>query len=245
MHIAPARVVTQPSDQSGKTSRLDRSSRGWSSRLVAQLAIGVALATLGTTAFAAPIATVDRNGSLVSVEAYAPNIVRVTIALDRDQVVAPPGPGPNAKPDATGWSRRSDATGDVFASSALTLTVDAKPWPKPPSQMERYFAASLPPVGITITRPDGRALAELTGWEMAPHTVNGEKTFRVGASFAVHPNEHYTASARTSAGCSISRARQSTAATITTLPTARASACPSWSPTRAMASSGTTPRRPA
>ncbi|WP_298091819.1 TIM-barrel domain-containing protein, partial [uncultured Sphingomonas sp.] len=28
-------------------------------------------------------------------------------------------------------------------------------------------------------------------WEMAHHTVNGEKTFRVGASFAVQPDEHY------------------------------------------------------
>ncbi len=156
----------------------------------ALLAAGASLA-FAAPVLAAPLATVDRNGSLVAIEPYAPNIVRITIALDRDQVVAAPGPGPNARPDATGWSRRSDATGDVFASSALTLTVDAKPWPKPPSQMERYFAPSLPPVGITIARADGRALAELTGWEMAPHTVNGEKTFRVGASFAVHPNEHY------------------------------------------------------
>ena len=156
----------------------------------ALVAAGASLLAFATPALAEPLATVDRNGSLVAIEPYAPNIVRVTIALDRDEVTAAPGPGPNAKPDATGWSHRTDASGDIFASSALSLTVDAKPWPKAPSQMERYFAPSLPGVGITIKRADGSALAEMTGWEMAPHTVNGEKTFRVGASFAVHPDEH-------------------------------------------------------
>ncbi len=157
----------------------------------ALFAAGASLLAFVAPAFAEPMATVDRNGSLVAIEPYAPNIVRVTIALDRDEVKAAPGPGPNAKPNATGWNHRTDATGDVFASSALSLTVDAKPWPKAPSQMERYFAPSLPGVGITIKRADGSALAEMTGWEMAPQTINGEKTFRVGASFAVHPDEHY------------------------------------------------------
>jgi alpha-D-xyloside xylohydrolase len=31
----------------------------------------------------------------------------------------------------------------------------------------------------------------MNGWEMSPHTVNGEKTFRVGASFADTPDAHY------------------------------------------------------
>ena len=31
----------------------------------------------------------------------------------------------------------------------------------------------------------------MSGWEMAPHTVNGEKTFRVGASFVAPADEHY------------------------------------------------------
>eukprot|EP01037_Dinobryon_pediforme_P024389 gene24389-biopygen14648 len=33
---------------------------------------------------AAPLGSLDRNGSHVSIEPYAPNIVRVTIAVDRD-----------------------------------------------------------------------------------------------------------------------------------------------------------------
>ncbi len=138
-----------------------------------------------------PLATLDRNGSLVAIEPYAPNIVRVTISLDRTLADAPPGEGPNAKPDVSGWTHRTDASGDVFASGAVSLTVNAQPWPKAPSQMERYFAPSLPPVSIAVRKPDGRVIAEMTGWEMSPQTVNGEKTFRVGASFAVQPNEHY------------------------------------------------------
>ncbi|MGA1797359.1 TIM-barrel domain-containing protein [Sphingomonas sp. 4RDLI-65] len=149
------------------------------------------LAMIATPALAEPLATVDRNGALVAIEPYAPNIVRVTIALDRAQSDSAPGEGANAKPNATGWTHRTDTTGDVFASAALQLTVKAQPWPKAPSQMERYFAPSLPPVSIGIASADGRTIAEMNGWERAPHTVNGEKTFRVGASFAMQPDEHY------------------------------------------------------
>ena len=156
------------------------------------LLIGTCLTSaIMTHAKADPLATLDRNGSLVAIEPYAPNIVRVTISLDRALADAPPGEGPNAKADATGWAHRTDASGDVFASSAMALTVKAQPWPKAPSQMQRYFAPSLPPVSIAVRKPDGSTIAEMTGWEMSPQTVNGEKTFRVGASFAVQPNEHY------------------------------------------------------
>ena len=144
-----------------------------------------------TAAQAEPMATVDRNGSLVAIEPYAPNIVRVTIAVDRALADAAPGPGPNAKANAAGWTHRTDPSGDVFASSALSLTVAAQPWPKAPSQMERYFAPSLPPVAITINGADGHVITRMNGWEMAPHTVSGEKTFRVGASFAAPLDEHY------------------------------------------------------
>ncbi len=156
--------------------------------------LGLWAAALFLAPFAAaaqPIATVDRNGSFVAVEPYAPNIVRVTIALDRALSDAAPGYGISAKPDAGGWSHRAGASGDVFASPALTLTVDPKPWPKAPSQMERYFVPSLPPVSLTLQGADGRLLTQMTGWELAPHSVNGEKTFKAGASFAAPPDEHY------------------------------------------------------
>jgi alpha-D-xyloside xylohydrolase len=149
------------------------------------------LATIAGSAGADPIETVDRYGSLVAVEPYAPNIVRVTIAVDRTLADAAPGPGPNARSDASGWTHRTDAKGDVFASAGMTLTIHAQPWPKAPSQMERYFAPSLPPVSLSVASADGRELTRMNGWEMSPHTVNGEKTFRVGASFSDTPDTHY------------------------------------------------------
>lgn len=136
-------------------------------------------------------APLDRNGAAVSIEPYAPNIVRVTIALDRPLALAPPGPGPIAQPDATGWTHRAEAAGDTYTSEALSLTIRAAGPVRAQNQMERYFVPSLPPVELLITAPDGRVIAQMRGWEMAPHTVAGEKTFRVGVTFAAFQGEHY------------------------------------------------------
>ncbi|WP_422513820.1 TIM-barrel domain-containing protein [Sphingomonas sp. 3-13AW] len=141
-------------------------------------------------AVAQPMATVDRHGSKVSIEPYAPNIVRVTIALDTGTSAGGAGPGIIAQPDLAGWRHSTDATGDIFTSGAMTLTVKAQPWPGAPSQMQRYFASSLPPVSVSVRTPDGREIA-MRGWEMAPHTVNGEATFRAGATFAADEDEHF------------------------------------------------------
>ncbi|WP_242096048.1 TIM-barrel domain-containing protein [Sphingomonas sp. CROZ-RG-20F-R02-07] len=153
--------------------------------------LAVAALLLATNAGAAPLATLDRNGAMVSIEPYGPGIVRVTIATERAQAESAPGYGITGKPDAAGWTHRADATGDVFAAAGLRVTVAAQPWPKPPSQMERYFAPSLPPVAIDLSLPDGRPLTRMTGWEMAPHDVAGEHSFRVGAAFADTPDTHY------------------------------------------------------
>jgi alpha-D-xyloside xylohydrolase len=137
------------------------------------------------------MATVERNGTLVSVEPYAPNVVRVTIALDRDLADSAPGYGIAAKSDAVGWSHTSSSAGDNFTSGAVSLTVKAEPWPTAPSQMARYFASALPPVSITLSDAAGHQIVDMSGWDMAPHDVNGEHTFRVGASFSVTPDEHF------------------------------------------------------
>jgi alpha-D-xyloside xylohydrolase len=142
-------------------------------------------------AVAAPLALLDRNGSHVSIEAYAPNIARVTLSIDKDLALAPPGFGIIAGADATGWKHRTTASGDEFSSDVMSLEVKAQPWPNPPSQMERYFAPSLPPATLTVRKPGSNPILEMSGWEMAPHTVNGEKTFRVGATFRAPADEHY------------------------------------------------------
>jgi alpha-D-xyloside xylohydrolase len=57
--------------------------------------------------------------------------------------------------------------------------------------MERYFAPSLPPVTLTVRKTGHDPMLRMSGWEMAAHTVNGEKTFRVGATFDAPDDEHY------------------------------------------------------
>jgi len=156
----------------------------------AAVVFGVALMS-GPAAAAAPLAVLDRNGSYVSIETYAPNIVRITLSVDKDLALGAPGYGFIGAADATGWKHQAGASGDIFSSAAMSLQVAAQPWPNAPSQMERYFAPSLPPVSLTFAKPDGSQILQMSGWEMSPHVVNGEKTFRVGASFHAPADEHY------------------------------------------------------
>ncbi len=166
---------------------------GWTSAGAwTRLSIALSLALgLAAAAAAEPLAVIDRNGAQVSVEAYAPNIVRVTISQDRDLAAAAPGPGVLAASDAQGWRRGQPGGADVFASSALSVEVAAQPRPGAPSQMDRYFAPSLPPVSVRFRGADGADLVTMTGWEMSPHVVNGEKTYRAGASFSARADEHF------------------------------------------------------
>jgi alpha-D-xyloside xylohydrolase len=113
------------------------------------------------------------------------------LSVDKERALAAPGYGILGVADATGWRHVTSATGDVFSSAAVSLEIAAQPWPHAPSQMERYFAPSLPPVSLSVRKASGDPILEMSGWEMAPHVVNGEKTFRVGASFAAPADEHY------------------------------------------------------
>jgi alpha-D-xyloside xylohydrolase len=160
-------------------------------RVAGRLALAVGLAMAAGSALAEPLALLDRNGSYVAIEAYAPNIVRVTISQDKDLALAPPGYGFVGAADGAGWKHQATASGEVFDSGALSLEVAAQPWPGPPSQMDRYFAPALPPVALSVRKPGGATLLQMSGWEMAPHTVSGEKTYRVGASFVAPADEHY------------------------------------------------------
>jgi alpha-D-xyloside xylohydrolase len=194
-------------------------------------------------ALAAPMAVLDRNGAAVSIEPYAPNIVRVTLATDPDTARSGPGEGPNAKPDAAGWTHVSENGADVFRSGDLEVRVDAQPWPSAPTMMARYFAPSLPPVSIGFARAGGAPLTRMNGWEMSPHDVSGEHTFRVGASFSTTADEHFWGLGQNQQGFADLRGRTIDCRHNYDAPEVKASACRSWSPTRAMASSGTILRR--
>jgi alpha-D-xyloside xylohydrolase len=155
------------------------------------LLIAALLSVTAGTALADPLALLDRNGSYVAVEAFGPNILRITLAQEKAPALAPPGYGFVGAPSADGWRHEVRGNRDVFWSERMSLEVPFEPRPGPPSQMERYFAPSLPPVSLTVRGERGEPLLEMSGWEMAPHTVNGEKTFRVGANFSAPSDEHY------------------------------------------------------
>jgi alpha-D-xyloside xylohydrolase len=153
---------------------------------------GVAsILALATAVHAAPISTLDRNGAYVSVEAYGPNIVHVTIAVDKAEVLKAPGYGILADhADNAAFKQTSDLNGDTFSSNGLTLHVNAAPAPHVPSQGEKYFAPSLAPVGLQIQNAKGETVLSMNSWEMSPHEVNGEDTYQVGAAFAAPAGEH-------------------------------------------------------
>jgi alpha-D-xyloside xylohydrolase len=192
------------------------------------LASAALMAAMPALASAAPLAVVDRNGASVAVEPYAPGIVRVTIAMDGDLARAAPGEGPNAKADAAGWTHTVDAKGDVFASGAMQLRVNAQPWPNAPTMMERYFAPSLPGVSISFAGADGHELTTMNGWDMSPHDVAGEHTFKVGATFSTTADEHFWGLGQNQRGFADLRGQTIDCRHNYDAPEGRASACPSW-----------------
>jgi alpha-D-xyloside xylohydrolase len=149
-------------------------------------------ALLAGAAQATPLATLDRNGAWVSVEAYGPNIVHITIAADKAEALK--GPGYGILPKASnpgGFRQQSGKDGDTFTSSSLSLRINPAPPPHVPSSSEKYFATALAPVGLQIKNAQGQTILDMGSWEMSPQTVSGEKTYQVGAAFDAPPDEHY------------------------------------------------------
>src|SRR5215472_7255981 len=139
---------------------------------VRAVSIAALFSLASCSAIAAPLAVLDRNGSYVVIEAYAPNILRITLAQEKERALSPPGYGFVGAASPDGWHHEVHADGDVFSSDRMSLDVPTQPPPGPPTQGERYFAPSLPPVTLTVHDARGGTLLQMSGWEMAPHTVN-------------------------------------------------------------------------
>ena len=156
-------------------------------------ALAAAVSMIGFGAVqAAPIATLDRNGAWVTVEAYGPNVVHITIAADKAEALKGPGYGilpRNA--DNSAFRHSSGKDGDSFASPALSLRIAPAPQPRVPNQMEKYFAPQLAPVGLQVRNAKGDVVLDMTGWDLSPQTVAGEKTYQASASFSAPADEHY------------------------------------------------------
>jgi alpha-D-xyloside xylohydrolase len=154
-----------------------------------------------------PQILLDRDGGTIVLEPYAPNIIRVTLSLQREPATAAPGYGFVASPSAEGWSRQQDAQGDVYRSQRLVVTVATNRPGKhlaTHDDIAKFFNGSAPPAHIAIATPDGKKLAELIGWSMSvPNYKDGDASvlndkrpsdppfYQVGATFVSPDDEHY------------------------------------------------------
>jgi alpha-D-xyloside xylohydrolase len=150
--------------------------------------------------------TLQRGAATVVVEAYAQNIVRVTMSLDKARALGAAGYGIVARPQSDGWTAESGAAGDVLKSARMV--VDVAPQPKPYTgklpDTAKFFNGSTPYVGLSIKTPGGSTLLDMRGWEMSVpnykdgnHNILNERRpaddpyFQVGATFAAPKDEHY------------------------------------------------------
>ena len=147
----------------------------------------------------------QRGTATVLIEPYAPNIVRVSMSLRREDALAAPGYGIVAHPDPGGWSLRSGPEGDILQSSALTLRLAQPPVSRGEHLPEtaKFFSGSTGHVGLDIATSNGKDLLRLDGWEMADlnykdgnHDLEYDRRpsdppfFEVGASFSAADDEH-------------------------------------------------------
>ncbi len=153
-----------------------------------------------------PNAAIHRGNQTITIEPYAPNIVRVTLSNIPREALAAPGPGITAHPDGTGWRHtRTPAGADVYASARMTVTVAPQQTPHgPPPETARFFSGSTAGVDIRFTLPDGRPLTRMEGWKMAVLNQKDDTLkdargilpadlplYTVGATFASPDDEHY------------------------------------------------------
>jgi alpha-D-xyloside xylohydrolase len=149
-----------------------------------------------------------RDAATVVVEPYAPNIVRVTLSLDKTSALAGPGYGFVGSTDSAGWTSASSDAGDTLRSERMVVHVAPQGKPYTPTgtaaDIAKFFNGSTPWVGIRIERPDGTTLVDMQGWQMSvPNYKDGnhdilldrrptdDAFYEVGASFAAPDDEHY------------------------------------------------------
>src|ERR1700730_3882020 len=152
--------------------------------------------------------TLPRGDATVLIEPYAPNIVRVSLSLRRDDALAAPGYGISATSSPSGWTAEKDKSGDLLRSSRMVVTVSPEGGKWVPSgtqaDIANFFNGSTPGVSLSIRTPEGSSLLQMHGWQMSvPNHKDGNADilydrratdspfFQVGATFASPPDEHY------------------------------------------------------
>jgi len=155
----------------------------------------------------------ERAGRVISLEPYAPNIVRVTMSDDRAAATGAPGYGFVAKPSAEGWTHQRDADGgDLFRSARMVVRV--APGDLPPDKLpqampldalnqqlrEHYFGSGdghgPHNDALLVTTPGGRMLLHMRTSAMTPESADvaredTTKGHAVSATFDSPADEHY------------------------------------------------------
>ena len=156
----------------------------------------------------------ERDGRVISVQPYAPNILRVSMSVDREAATGAAGYGFVARSSMEGWTHEHDAEGgDVFRSARMVVRLAPGNLPKDklPQQMpldalnrqlrELYFGrgghAELHNDPLLVTTPSGKKLLRMRTWTMAPESPevaqadSGVKGYHVAAVFDSPAGEHY------------------------------------------------------
>ncbi len=175
--------------------------------LIAVLLGGAAMAQGG------PL-VLERDGRVISLVPYAPNVLRVTMSTDEAAATAAPGYGIVATPSATGWTHEQDAQrNDVFRSGRMVVRVAPGDLPKDklPQQMpldalnsqlrEVYFGGEGDRRphndALLVTTVEGKMLLHMRTWTMTAERAEaaqldpGSEAYRVAAMFDSPTDEHY------------------------------------------------------
>ena len=83
----------------------------------------LALTQFPNPAAIAQQAVLTRGDATVVLQPFAPNIVRVTLSLDKTAALKPPGVGITATGAAAGWAEESVDGGDTFRSDRMVIHV--------------------------------------------------------------------------------------------------------------------------
>ncbi len=155
----------------------------------------------------------EREGRVISLEPYAPNVLRVTISTDAAAAKGAPGYGIVASPAVKGWTRERDAEGgDILRSARMSVRVgpETVPKEKQPRTMPLdalnlqlrapYFGGGGGRAprndAMVVTTNGGKTLLRMRSWTMGPESAEvakqdaGAKGYRVAASFDSPADEH-------------------------------------------------------
>jgi alpha-D-xyloside xylohydrolase len=152
----------------------------------------------------------DREGTTVALEPYAPNILRITMSTLKEHAMAKPGYGIVAAAAPAGWEHQTTASGDSYKSARMIVSIanSAPPQKRPDGTIWRGPKKNYNGVGrepyLTVSSADGKILLAMQGWEMAAlndkdgdSQLNNDRRpqdapfYRVGATFASPDDEHY------------------------------------------------------